>query len=98
MHDQNVGLLSWLAGMGALIGLGQLFLSDEKITLRRALGRAIVTAGISVGAASILTMMPQLPFTAMIGIAAATASLGTAGLEQLLRRYLPSAAPSQPNG
>jgi hypothetical protein len=82
---------------GGLIGLGQLFLSDEKITLRRALGRAIVTAGISVGAASILTMMPQLPFTAMIGIAAATASLGTAGLEQTLRRYLPS-APSQPNG
>jgi hypothetical protein len=87
-----VRLLSWLALMGAGIGLGQLFLSEEKITLRRALGRAIVTAGISVGAASILTMMPALPFVAVVGVAAATASMGTAGLEQILKRYLPGTA------
>lgn len=86
--DSGFALVASLAGMGGLIGLGQLFLGTEKITLRRAAGRALVTAGLAVAAASILIAVPGLPAIAVVGLAALTASLGTAGLERLLQRVV----------
>jgi hypothetical protein len=85
MQDSPYGILGALSGVGALIGLGQLLLSEEKITLRRALGRAIVTGGLSLGAATILITIPNLGTTAIVGLAAAVASLGAAGLERLIQ-------------
>ena len=90
MQVSDGGILASLGGMGALIGLGQLLLSEEKITLRKAAGRAIVTAGISTAAAAVLTYFPQLPFPALVGVAALIASLGTTGLERLVARVLPA--------
>lgn len=81
-------LLAYLASLGAAIGLGQLLLSDEVITWRRAIGRAIVTAGLSAGGASVLAWIPGLPTAAVIGIGAAVASLGTSGLERMFQRFL----------
>lgn len=85
MQDSPYGILGALGGVGALIGLGQLLLSDEPLTLRRALGRAVVTAGLSLGAATILIAIPGLGTTAIVGVAAAVASLGAAGLERLIQ-------------
>lgn len=85
MSDNSYGILSALGGVGALIGFGQLLLSDEKITLRRALGRGIVTGGLSVGSASILILIPGLPTVALVGLAAAIGSMGAAGLERLMQ-------------
>lgn len=84
--DTSAGLLGSLAGIGAAIGLGQLLLSDEPITLRRAAGRAVVTAGLSVGAVCVLSYWPALPTTVVIGFGAAVASMGTSGLEKLLSK------------
>lgn len=91
MQDQSYGILGGLAAVGALIGFGQLLLSDEKVTLRRAFGRAIVTAGLSVGAAAILIQIPGLPVVAVVGLGAAVASMGATGLERVLQRFLPAA-------
>lgn len=89
MQDSSYGLLGALGGIGALIGLGQLFLSDEKITLRRALGRAIVTGGLALSAAAALTYFPGLPTAAIVGLAAAIASMGATGLERFAQRFIP---------
>lgn len=89
MHDSTPGLLATLAAIGAAIGLGQLFIGEEPITWRRAIGRALVTAGLAVGAAASLTWIPGMTTTALIGLGAAVATLGTAGLERLVQRWLP---------
>jgi hypothetical protein len=78
----------WLLFLGAGIGLGQLLVSKETLTLRLVLGRAIVSGGIGLAAAAVLSVMPALPFAAQLGIAALLASLGTSALEKLLNRVL----------
>ncbi len=88
MENSSFSLLGWLAGIGAAIGLGQLLLSDEPITWRRVVGRALVTGGLALGAAAALVWIPGLPFPALAGIAAATASLGTSGLERLFQKFI----------
>lgn len=90
MDKTSVEILAWLAGIGAAIGLGQLLMSDEPLTVKRAVGRAVVTAGLSVGSACILIAIPGIPFIAQVGLAAAVASLGASGLEKLLPKLLPS--------
>jgi hypothetical protein len=89
MQEQSVGvgLLAALGGTGAAIGLAQLLITDEPLTLRRAAGRAMVTAGLSVGAAAAVAWLPNIPFYAVVGLGAAMASLGTTGLEKLLQRF-----------
>ena len=95
MQDTSYGILGGLGGIGALIGFGQLLLSDEKVTLRRATGRAIVTGGLSMSAAAVLTWFPALPTVALVGLAAVFATLGTAGLERMIQRYMPGGAANQ---
>lgn len=90
--------LAIAAGVGALIGIGQLLLKDDPITLKRAVGRAIVTAGLSVAAFSILTISPGVSIEAIIGCAAALASLGTTGLERLAARWLDRKVGGPPDG
>lgn len=80
-------VVAWLAAVGAMIGVGQLLRSKEPITWRLAMGRAVVSAGLAMAAGSVLVWIPGLPFAALIGIGAGIASLGTSGVEKLLRHY-----------
>lgn len=73
-----------LVGMGAVIGLGRLLASNEKFTWRLAIGRAIVSAGLSVAAGALLAFIPGLNQMALMGLAAASAVLGEQFLEQLI--------------
>lgn len=81
-------LLAQLGLLGAIIGLGQLLASKEVLTLRIVIGRALSSAGLAAAAASVLTWLPELPLAAVLGLAAALASLGTSGLEKLLQRFM----------
>lgn len=81
-------LLGTLAAVGAAIGLGQLLASEEKLTARIVVGRALSSAGLGAASAAILVWFPDLPLAAQCGVAAATASLGTSGLERLFQRML----------
>jgi len=76
----------WMAGVGALVGLGQLLASEERLTLRIVIGRALSSAGLGAAAASILAWVPDTPLAAQLGLAAGLASLGTSGLERLAQR------------
>lgn len=80
----------WLIFLGAGIGLGQLLATKEPLTWRLVIGRAIVSGGIGLSAAAVLSFMPSLPFAAQLGIAATLASLGTSALEKLLNRVIGS--------
>lgn len=77
-------LLAVLVGMGVIIGLGKLLASDEKFTWRLALGRAIVSAGLSVAAGAIIAFIPGLNQMAILGLAAASAVLGEQFIEKLI--------------
>jgi hypothetical protein len=77
-------LLLVLVGMGVVIGIGKLLASDEKFSWRLAVGRAIVSAGLSVAAGAIIAFIPGLNQMAIIGLAAASAVLGEQFLEKLI--------------
>lgn len=77
-------LLAYLAGLGVIIGLGKLLASNEKFTWRLAIGRAIVSAGLSIAAGAILAFLPGVSQIALLGLAAASAVLGEQFLEKLI--------------
>ena len=82
-HEQ--GLLTVIC-LGALLGLGQVLASGDRISIRYAIGRAIVSAGIATSSYSVLAWMPNTSPVALVGIAALLASLGTSGLTLLAQR------------
>jgi hypothetical protein len=77
-------LLLVLVGMGVVIGVGKLLASDEKFSWRLAIGRAIVSAGLSVAAGALIAFIPGLNQMALIGLAAASAVIGEQFLEKLI--------------
>jgi hypothetical protein len=79
-------VLSLLAGTGALVGIGKLLVSKDRITLRVVIGRAITSAAMGSAAAVVLAFFPDLPLAAQCGIAALMASLGTSGVETLFKQ------------
>ena len=77
-----------LAGAGLVAGLGQLLASEEVLTARIVIGRALSSLALGVTAGTALTWMPDMPLTALVGLACLVASLGTSGLERLLQKFL----------
>ena len=87
-NDSPLSFIAILAGIGAAIGLGKLLNSDEKVTPRLVIGRAIVTAGIGAAAGAGSLLFPTASPLVLYGLAAFIASLGTSGLEMVLKRKL----------
>jgi hypothetical protein len=86
-HDQLAS--SFLFSLvGIAIGMGQLLGSNERVTLRLLIGRALSTGGLAMAAGIILVWVPELPMVGQIGVAAALASLGTSGLERAFQRVI----------
>ena len=81
---------SFAALMGFLIGLGQILDTDEKLSWRIVVGRALVSAGIASAAPVLLIIFPNMPRMAEFALAAAFASLGTSGLQMVVRKYFGS--------
>lgn len=81
-------LIGTLGLAGLIIGLGQLLASEEKLTPRIIVGRALSSAGLGASAASVLTFYPDLSLTAVCGIACLIASLGTSVLEKAVQKLL----------
>lgn len=84
----DTGFFSWSFILGSLIGLGQLLDSHEKISVRAVMGRAILSAALASMAPIILIWLPSIPRTAEFALAALLASLGTSGLQMLLRWFV----------
>lgn len=90
MNGNNIdtNFFSWAFVLGALIGLGRLLDSSEPISLRVVVGRAILSAALASAAPVILIWLPALPRTVEFALAALLASLGTSGVQMLLRRFV----------
>lgn len=73
---------------GLLIGLGQLLGSEEKLTPRIIVGRALSSAGLSLVAGIALLQIPDMPLVPLIGLSALISSLGTSALERFIQNYL----------
>lgn len=86
-YDQ-IATVALFALVGIVIGIGQLLASQEVLTPRIIIGRALSTSGIAMAAGSALVWIPDLPLLGQLGIAAALASLGTSGLERIFQRML----------
>lgn len=76
------------AGVGSFIGVGRLMNSGVPLSVRLVIGRAISTAGLSMAAGAVLVWIPGLDRLALLGVAAALASIGTSGIERILTRVL----------
>jgi hypothetical protein len=87
-HDNPEGFLAILATLGAFIGIGKLMASDEPITTRLFIGRAMSTAGIGAAAGSVMLLVPDANPILLYGVAAGLASLGTSTLEYILKKRL----------
>lgn len=87
-QDHPEGFIAILAGIGAAIGLGRLLDSAEKITPRLVIGRALVNAGIGAVAGAGTLLFPSADPIVLYGLAAGLASLGTSGVELILKKKL----------
>lgn len=93
--EMIMSLLSsfWLWFIGAAIGLGQLLVTGDPLCWRRIIGRALVAGGLGVSAGSLVMLLPDVPYLALMGAAAAAASLGAGAIERLLVALLAKRAP-----
>ena len=73
---------------GLMIGLGQALASEERLTKRIIIGRALSSMGLALVAGLILVHIPDAPLPVIIALAALIASLGTSGLEKIVQKYL----------
>lgn len=74
--------------MGAVIGIGKLLVSNDPITLRLILGRALLGAATSMVAGVGLAQFPDLPPMALYGIGSALGIVGSQFLELWLKRWM----------
>lgn len=89
--SERFNWLEALLGMsltGLIVGLGQVLASEEALTARLVIGRALSTVGLSLVAGLILIQIPDASLPVIIGLSALIASLGTSGLERILQHYL----------
>lgn len=75
-----------LVTTGALIGVGKLLVSSEKITFRVVLGRAILGSATSLLAGIILWQIPNIHPLALLGIGSGLGIIGQQYIEKLLRQ------------
>jgi len=87
-YEEAVRGAGVLGLVGILVGIGQLLASQERLTMRIVIGRALSSAGLGASSAALLVWIPGLPIAAQLGVAALVASLGTSGLEKLIQRVL----------
>lgn len=88
IQDEATKGVLWLALLGTMVGIGQLLLTKDPLTLRIVIGRAICSGALGASAAAVIAFIPALPFAAQLGIAAVIASLGTSALEKIVQRIV----------
>ncbi|EAB5051364.1 holin [Salmonella enterica] len=86
MQNGETSLLAKLLLIGAVIGLGQLMLSSERITTRLLLGRVIMGSAVAPLAAIPLLKYPDMPELVVVGLACALGILGSAFIEECFKR------------
>ena len=87
-HGEQIAQSVIFALVGMVVGLGQLFASQEMLTTRIIVGRALSSGGLGTVAGVVVVWIPDLSFAGQIGVAAGIASLGTSALERVFQRVI----------
>lgn len=83
-EEQQVTKSVLILGIAGLIaGLGSLLASQEKLTPRIVIGRAISSVALGLTASIGLIWFPEMAQETKIGVACFIASIGTSGLERM---------------
>lgn len=77
----------WLSFIGAMIALGKLLASSEKLTLRLCAGRVILGSATSLIAGMLLIQFPDIPPLALIATASALGIAGAQLVEALMLKW-----------
>lgn len=86
MHDETRSIWMLLV-IGALIAMGKLLASDERITLRLAAGRVILGSATSLVAGMLLLQIPDISPLALMGTGSALGIAGAQAVEAAMRRW-----------
>lgn len=88
--DNSYTTLGIAAAVGFTIAIGKVLAADEHITVKKAIGRGILTAGLAVAGFALLAFIPGLGIEGKVGVSALMASMGATGAELLFKRVLDS--------
>ncbi len=72
----------------ALVGLGNLLASKERLTWRIILGRALTSAGLGAASSLLMVWIPTMSYPMQLGAACLAASLGVSFLEKVAQRIV----------
>jgi hypothetical protein len=87
MQDLEKNLIG-LVSIGAVIGVGKLLTSSEKLTFRLILGRAILGSATSMIAGVVLIQIPAISELSLLGVGSALGIVGSQYIEKTLRKYM----------
>lgn len=73
--------------LGMAIGIGKLLESNEPISIKRVIGRCLISGGLGGAGGLVYLFNPEIHPVAMMAAGCALVSLGTSGIEILLSRY-----------
>lgn len=88
MPHNDLKLITALGGAGLLVGIGQMLTSEEKLTPRLIIGRAILSGVCGLAAGVLVLFMPDAPFVAQVAFACIMASLGTSAMEAVFHKWM----------
>lgn len=88
MPNGETSLFTKLILIGALIGLGQVMVGNERITLRLMTGRIILGSAVALVAGVVLLQFEEIPELAVIGIACALGIAGHTAIEAAVKSRL----------
>lgn len=85
-NDKTMWTILGLLALGAAMGLGKLLVSDEVLTWRLIIGRAILGGGASMIAGVALIQIPDIPPLALLGLGSVLGTVGAQFIELQLKR------------
>ncbi len=87
MNDE-VKLAAALVAAGFTVGIAKMLTSNDPITWKQALGRAILSGATGLAAGVVVIFIPGVSFVAQVALACVLASLGTSAVESLFKRVV----------
>lgn len=86
-EQQVTKTIAVLGLAGFIAGLGTLLASNERLTARIVIGRAVSSMALGVTASLSVLWYPDITLETKVAIACGIASLGTSGLERLYQKF-----------
>jgi len=93
MPGDEMKLVGMLAGVGFVVGAAKLLVSDERVTWRGVVGRAVLSGALGLAAGAVVIFIPGVSFVGQVGLACLLTSLGSSALESVLQYFIKGKCP-----